>query len=504
MDAERGLDIVGIGAINLDYIASASSKVGETRVADLPGFFEWGSEHSVGEEWIGETLERLGVDGLHPFLGGSSFNVIHALASMGLGLRLGFIGVAGKPPVPGISVQGHLEEHDIDSEFVFFSQATSGICLSLIEDGERTLFTHAGANTSLGARIEESEEELLEYLAAAKVVHVTSLLDEHSAEAVLKLLTNLRSRTTTQISLDPGHTWAIEPSEVVEGFLRLADFLLVNFREFKLLGDYRLGDSDRTVASRIFEKCSPLCSILVLKHYDRTKLFRLADGEVVCRELKHVPLGNREIEDATGAGDVFAAGLLTGLAATPFQVELGVRLGVDLARAKLRSVGAESYGQFDQLISEFIARRTFPRTTDWQPKVFIGHGRDNCWRAVKDFLEDECDVAVSCFESESRGGYAIDDVLMSCLDECSMAVCILTAEDDMGSDSTLRARQNVVHEVGLCQGRYGVDRVALLVEEGVEEFSNIYGIVQLRFPHGRVDAVFHELHRMLRREGLAL
>jgi len=504
MGREKGLDIVGVGAINLDYIASASSKVGETSVSDLPGLFEWGSEHAVEEGWISETLARLGIDGLHPSIGGSSFNVIHALASMRLDLKLGFIGVAGRSPVPGISVKRHLQEHGIHETYVFSSEATTGICLSLIEDGERTLFTHPGANTSLGAHIEEREEELLDYLSSAKVVHLTSLLDDHSAEAVLRLLTNLRARALTQISFDPGHTWAIDPSPTVKALLRLSDYLLVNFREFKLLGGYLPGDSDKAIAARIFEQCGSTCSILVLKHYDRTKLFRMQGSEVTVRELQHVPLGNREIEDATGAGDVFAAGLLAGLAATPFQVELGVRLGVDLARAKLRSVGSESYDHFAELTSDFIARRTFPRTTDWQPKVFIGHGRDNCWRAVKDFLEDECDVAVTCFESESRGGYGIDDVLMTCLDECSMAVCILTAEDDTGSKLTMRARQNVVHEVGLCQGRYGLERVALLVEEGVEEFSNLYGVVQFRFPRGRVDAIFHELHRMLKREGLAV
>lgn len=503
MGGGQGLDIVGIGAINLDYIASASSAVDGTRVAELPGFFEWGTERAAEERWIGDTLERLGTDGLHPALGGSSFNVIHALASMGLGLNLGFVGIAGRSPVPGISVERHLEEHEIDATHVFPSEDNTGICLSLIEEGERTLFTFPGANTALGGLIEAHEQELLRYLANAKVVHLTSLLDDHSAEATLRLLTSLRGmQTKTQISFDPGHTWAVDPSPTAQAFLRLADYLLVNFREFKALGGYQPGDTDATVAGRIFERCGPTCSILVLKHYDRTKLFRSCEGAITTRELQHVPLGNSEIEDATGAGDVFAAGLLAGLEATPFQVELGVRLGVELARAKLRSVGSGSYAEFAPLTSDFIARRAFPRTGDWQPKVFIGHGRDSCWRAVKDFLEDECDVAVSFFESQNRGGYAIDDVLMKCLDECSMAVCILTAEDESGDGSVWRARQNVIHEVGLCQGRYGVERVALLVEDGVEEFSNIGGIVYQPFPKGRVEATFHELHRMLKREGL--
>jgi predicted nucleotide-binding protein len=131
--------------------------------------------------------------------------------------------------------------------------------------------------------------------------------------------------------------------------------------------------------------------------------------------------------------------------------------------------------------------------------IFVSHGRDGCWRLVRNFLQDDCGVRTISFESESRSGQQIGSVLMSCLAECSMAVCVLSGEDKTRA-GTVRARQNVIHEAGLCQGRYGIGRVALLVEEGLEQPSNIRGIVQLRFPPGRVDAVFPELHRMLRRE----
>jgi sugar/nucleoside kinase (ribokinase family) len=45
------------------------------------------------------------------------------------------------------------------------------------------------------------------------------------------------------------------------------------------------------------------------------------------------------IEDVTGAGDVFDAGFIAGLAASRLQCETGAVLGVALAATKLRRVG---------------------------------------------------------------------------------------------------------------------------------------------------------------------
>ena len=45
----------------------------------------------------------------------------------------------------------------------------------------------------------------------------------------------------------------------------------------------------------------------------------------------------------------------------------------------------------------------------------------------------------------------------------------------------IRARQNVVHEIGFFQGKYGRSRVVLLAEQGVEIFTNISGIVRIDF-----------------------
>jgi predicted nucleotide-binding protein len=87
------------------------------------------------------------------------------------------------------------------------------------------------------------------------------------------------------------------------------------------------------------------------------------------------------------------------------------------------------------------------------------------------------------------------------LSKCSFAVCVLTV-DAATSDGQGRADQDVVHQAGIFHGKYGFGRVAMLVEDGCEIFSNAAGLVRLPFSRGQVDATFLEIERMLGREGL--
>jgi predicted nucleotide-binding protein len=82
-----------------------------------------------------------------------------------------------------------------------------------------------------------------------------------------------------------------------------------------------------------------------------------------------------------------------------------------------------------------------------------------------------------------------------------MAFLVMTAEDEMADGSKV-ARDNVIHEVGLFQGRLGFDKAIVILEEGCEEFSNIHGLIQVRYPKGNISAKFHEVRALLEREGL--
>ncbi len=83
----------------------------------------------------------------------------------------------------------------------------------------------------------------------------------------------------------------------------------------------------------------------------------------------------------------------------------------------------------------------------------------------------------------------------------AFAFLVLTAEDEV-NDGAMQACMNAVHEVGLFRGRLGFNRAIVLLEEGCAEFSNINGLGQLRFPRGKIAAVFHEVDKVLVRVGL--
>jgi hypothetical protein len=94
----------------------------------------------------------------------------------------------------------------------------------------------------------------------------------------------------------------------------------------------------------------------------------------------------------------------------------------------------------------------------------------------------------------------VSEALDQYLTRCSFAVCVLTAED-MSADGRRWARQNVVHEVGLFQGRYGFDRVMLLVEEGCDYAPPTAEPFTVPFPRGGVESTFWRLHKMFQSAG---
>lgn len=132
--------------------------------------------------------------------------------------------------------------------------------------------------------------------------------------------------------------------------------------------------------------------------------------------------------------------------------------------------------------------------------VFIGHGRSVLWRELKDFVSDRLGLPWDEFNRVPVAGFTNIARLSEMLDNAGVALLVLTAEDELG-DGKEQARQNVVHEAGLFQGRLGFSRAIILLEAGCEEFSNIQGLGQIRFPAGRVDAAFEEVRRVLAREG---
>ncbi len=133
------------------------------------------------------------------------------------------------------------------------------------------------------------------------------------------------------------------------------------------------------------------------------------------------------------------------------------------------------------------------------PRVFIGHGRNPLWAQLKDHLQDKHQIKVEAYETGARAGHTIRDILEDLIQTSTFALLVLTGEDEQ-ADGTVHARQNVIHEAGLFQGRLGFSRAVVLLEEGVQEFSNIAGIQYVPFSRGNIKETFGEVVATIRRE----
>ena len=162
-------------------------------------------------------------------------------------------------------------------------------------------------------------------------------------------------------------------------------------------------------------------------------------------------------------------------------------------RAKIQSV----FNILDKNIEASLLPKPDKHTP--KPTVFIGHGRNAQWRDLKDHLHDKHGYDIEAYEIGARAGHAIRDILLDMLNRSSFAILVMTGEDET-PNGNYKARQNVIHEAGLFQGRLGFNRAIILLEKRTEEFSNIQGIEQVRFSKENIKETFGEILAVLRRE----
>lgn len=179
--------------------------------------------------------------------------------------------------------------------------------------------------------------------------------------------------------------------------------------------------------------------------------------------------------------------------------ETKIWTGLETARRLLQSMVDEI--QESEEIPSPTANKTRVRTDAIKQGVFIGHGRSPLWARLQLYLQDELGLRVINFESESRIGDSVVSILTKMLSEAKFAILLLTAEDETATGS-MRARQNVIHEVGLFQSKLGFNRTVLLKQEGVEDFTNVAGLQYILFSDNKIEQSFYELRRTLEREGV--
>jgi predicted nucleotide-binding protein len=130
--------------------------------------------------------------------------------------------------------------------------------------------------------------------------------------------------------------------------------------------------------------------------------------------------------------------------------------------------------------------------------IFIGHGgHSKEWLVLAQYLKEDWELNIEEFNAKPPEGYTTQAHLQTILDRATFAFLVMTG-DDKHADGSLHARENVVHEAGLFQGKLGIPNAVLLVEEGCEIPSNFDGLTHIPFPKNDIAAAFHKVHRVLK------
>lgn len=287
--ADRQFDVVGVGNAIVDVIAHVED-----------GFI---AEHQLNKGSMtlidaGRATELYRV--MPPAIeasGGSAANTIAGVASFG-----GRVGYVGK--VRGDQL-GEVFRHDIRATGVHYevplaeAGPPTARCLILVTpDAERTMNTFLGISTLLEpADVDEA------LVAAAKVVYCEGYLwDVESAKAAIRKAMAIAKQQDAKVALTLSDTFCVDRHR--DEFRQLLDHYVdvVFANEAELCALYEVSDVEQAV-----KEVRGSVEIACVTHGPR------GSSVVTAAEIVDVPAWTTgTVIDTTGAGDLYAAGFLSG------------------------------------------------------------------------------------------------------------------------------------------------------------------------------------------------
>jgi sugar/nucleoside kinase (ribokinase family) len=283
-------DVLGVGNALVDIQAQVTDDV-----LDRLGFSK-GMMTLVDEPTQHTVLSTLDGRPLHRCAGGSAANTIMGIADLG-GVAA-YAGKVGDDELGKFCLQD-MRQLGVAIEVPPSGAAQTGTCVVLItEDAQRTLLTHLGVSSTLGPDDIQEDE-----IRKAQYVYIEGYLftDPGPKAAALKA-NDLAKKNDVKVALTVSDPFLIDLCR--DEFWQLikgpVDLLLCNLEEARSL----TGQTD------------PIdCAHEIHHHAQNVALTLGGDGSILMHEGQTIPIEGVKTTaiDTTGAGDMYAAGVLYGI-----------------------------------------------------------------------------------------------------------------------------------------------------------------------------------------------
>ncbi|MBE6374654.1 MAG: adenosine kinase [Lentisphaerae bacterium] len=327
----NSVKVLGLGSPILDLLVQVDDSFLASRVAG-----EKGGMGMLDAEEQKKLIDSFPAGKLKKAIGGSAFNTISALTS--LGMTTSFLGKVGQDADGDFYRNAYAAAGGDISRFRFSSSEPTATCVSLITpDSERTMRSHLGASSTL------TPDEIT----AADFDGITHL----HAEGYMLFLPGVLDKTM-QLAKEAGCTVSFDFSsfEVVRIFRKEIEALMDKYVDIIFANEDEAREfcgADHFEPEKAAEQLGSVCSTAAVKLGKKGSL--LKQGGEVCRIAPKIV----NAVDTTGAGDLWQAGFLYGwLNGLGLQRagELGAILGAEIVQV----IGAEiPTNRWDSIKAQF-------------------------------------------------------------------------------------------------------------------------------------------------------
>lgn len=331
MNEIRPLDVFGVGNALVDLQVSVDDAVLQGLEA------EKGRMALVDPARQAQLLEALEAHPVHRCSGGSAANTVAGVAD--LGGRAAYCGRVGGDEL-GTFYRKDLEEIGVELHGRVSETATGTSFILITPDAQRTMLTSLGASAELGP-----EDLVAEAMRGARYAYVEGYLftGESTTKAAMQAI-EIAKGLGVKVALTVSDPFVIDMNrelfwQLIEGPV---DLLFCNEDE----------------ARSLTEREDPVdCAKVLHDHAENVALTLGPNGSILMHQGEVHPIEGVEVEavDTTGAGDMYAAGILFGIGHGLTWPESG-RLASHAAARVVAQLGARLPHRFTHAEIEELAR----------------------------------------------------------------------------------------------------------------------------------------------------